>query len=118
MDYGPQPRPGSLTLGHRRYNRRPRRLLEPGLGFADLSGKFQRRVPAPLVESASVAWCTVTVKLRPGGKAPDKAPAGLGSAAPSPAHSGGLARLPHRPPHGAKSHPLAVQQQACPEDSG
>ena len=29
-----------------------------------------------------------------------------------------LARLPHRSPHGGDSHPLAVEQQASPEDSG
>ena len=37
--------------------------LEPGLAFGDLSGEVERRLPAPLFESASVARYTVTVKL-------------------------------------------------------
>ena len=36
---------------------------EPGLPFADLSGKVRERVPEQLFENASVTWYTVTVKL-------------------------------------------------------
>lgn len=92
--------------------------LAPGLAFADLSGEVERRVSAPMFESGIRGLAHVDRQARPVGEEPDKAPAGLGSVAPRPARSGGLARLPHRSPYGAESHPLTVQQQARPEDSG
>ena len=39
------------------------RSSRAGVALAELSGEVERRVPAPLFESASVASYTVTVKL-------------------------------------------------------